>query len=274
MLKIKIKTAPARISSPHETTDRAFGNPSTVRLVLTGVKDEDGKEKTSAAITISGSDGTVEYDSADSGVATIVKDGKPVPAKHPFAADAVASFEVDPGELFGLITAVGVRLESTAFSWYPEWIQIEDTELGVSYNGEFEKNNFLTPTANETEVELFSDVTVPDSDGVGADRMREDLAEQLLSIQPTNAVRITFNRSVDRSTFFTERVDGKAQSLSIRYMDELDGRGLSPEISAGGPDGTAFQEWEDVRSASNLKSGSYYWEHGDKSIVIAPPMVS
>lgn len=102
------------------------------------------------------------------------------------------------------------------------------------------------------------------------DVYRRDLSNKLVEICSTDGVRFVFNDTIDRSTLRVERgssgSSGQGNTLSIRYVDQIDGNeGLS--AAAARPAGMS---WRENRSGRISGYGEYAWEI-DRTLIIGPP---
>ena len=179
-----------------------------------------------------------------------------------------ATWSPSTPDKLGLIKSVQIRLDSPN-PWQPVRVAVDDDVLKVKYEALITIPSMLDKQS--LKVDLKSDITTPSGEVSFDDVNRSDLTRKLLSIQRNEAVRITFNHDVNLATFDPTRDNGRARSLSIRSMDNVNGAktNLSEELSATnvGP----FMDW--TKSANPLQlsaNGTYLWEDL-RNFIIAPP---
>lgn len=128
----------------------------------------------------------------------------------------------------------------------------KEPEIAVCYGGTPEPSVWLP------------DLTGGGYEELGADRFRGDLSRKLVSILPMDAVKFIFNDIVDRSTFRVALQSAiEANTLSIRYMDSIDGKNLSGEEAD-------VINWVESNTRHISDFGQYVWE-SENVLVIGPP---
>ncbi|HEX2913796.1 MAG TPA: hypothetical protein VH186_23525 [Chloroflexia bacterium] len=111
------------------------------------------------------------------------------------------------------------------------------------------------------------DLTQPYGVSSGVDIYRKDLSKKLVEIRPLDGVRFVFNDAVDRNTLRVTRTPtGLANTLSIRYVNDPEGKVLSEEVRAS----RSSVNWIENRTGQINGYGQYAWE-SDRSLIIGPP---